>query len=54
MSISTRSEYACRALLELARCSSQQKIIPLDNIANAQSIPNKYLVHILLQLKKAV
>lgn len=52
MSISIRSEYACKALIELALCSANNQIKQINKIAKAQAIPNKYLVHILLQLKK--
>ncbi len=52
MSISARSEYACRALVELSRTYPSREVKQLKDIAAAQDIPDKYLVHILLQLKK--
>lgn len=52
MKISSRSEYACRALVELATNYPARKVLQLKDIAAAQAIPEKYLVHILLQLKQ--
>ncbi len=52
MKVSARSEYACRALVELACCYPDRRVKQLKEIAGAQAIPDKYLVHILLQLKQ--
>lgn len=53
MNISSRCEYACRALLELATTAAGQQPTPSLVIAERRQIPEKYLVHILLQLKRA-
>mgnify|MGYP005837816939 CR=1 FL=1 len=53
MNISCRCEYACRAMVELARVEKTGEPVPAPDIADRQHIPGKYLVHILLQLKRA-
>lgn len=55
MKISAKGEYAYRAVYELALKSlkSQDGVVQLEEIAARQSIPRKYLVQILLQLKRA-
>lgn len=55
MKVSAKGEYAYRAVFELTRhyLSAAEKVIQLDTIARHQHIPRKYLVQILLQLKKA-
>ena len=53
MNISSRCEYACRAVVELARSGNQEEPITAQAIAEKRGIPEKYLVHILLQLKRA-
>ncbi len=53
MNISARCEYACRAMLELAATANQQQPINSVAIAARRGIPEKYLAHILLQLKRA-
>jgi len=53
MNISSRCEYACRALLELAGSAEGNLPTPSVVIAERRHIPEKYLVHILLQLKRA-
>ena len=54
MNISARCEYAFRAVLDLALQAHEQgeKPITAMRIAERRSIPEKYLVHILLQLKR--
>lgn len=54
MNISARCEYAFRAVLDLALQAQEQgdKPITATQIAERRSIPDKYLVHILLQLKR--
>lgn len=52
MNISSRCEYACRALIELARVHHTQAPITATVIAERRRIPEKYLVHILLQMKR--
>ncbi len=53
MNISSRCEYACRAMVELARREHNEEPITAFKIAEKRGIPEKYLVHILLQLKRA-
>ena len=53
MRISAESEYACRALLELALNWPGQKLVQVSAIAKKQDIPIKYLEQILIQLKSA-
>ena len=53
MNISSKCEYGARAILELARQAIDAKPVAAVQIAEAQGIPEKYLVHILLQLKHA-
>ena len=51
MRISAESEYACRALLELALNWSGRALIQVSAIAKRQDIPLKYLEQIIIQLK---
>lgn len=53
MNISSRCEYGCRAVAELAIHEQSHKPVTATTIAERRSIPEKYLVHILLQLKRA-
>ncbi|MBN4046878.1 Rrf2 family transcriptional regulator [bacterium AH-315-P07] len=53
MNISSRCDYACRAILELAINAPNDSPLTATTIAENRNIPEKYLVHILLQLKKA-
>ena len=53
MNISSRCEYACRAMVELAQHVESQETVNSVLIAERRHIPEKYLVHILLQLKHA-
>lgn len=53
MNISARCEYACRAVVELARRADSGEPVTAQTIASHRNIPEKYLVHILLQLKRA-
>ena len=53
MNISSRCDYACRAIVELARFSPKDIPLTANAIATKRNIPEKYLVHILLQLKKS-
>lgn len=52
MRISARCDYACRALLELALCWPNKELLSIHTISERQNIPMKYLVHILIQLKR--
>ena len=51
MRISAESDYACRALLELALNWPGRKLVQVSAIAKRQGIPIKYLEQILIQLK---
>jgi len=53
MNISSRCEYAARAMVELAQHEKAVEPLSSQLIAERRSIPEKYLVHILLQLKRA-
>jgi Rrf2 family protein len=53
MNISARCEYACRAIVELGTRFDAQTTVTSQEIAERRHIPEKYLVHILLQLKRA-
>ena len=53
MRVSAKAEYACRAVLELTRYNDKAEVIHISDIAVRQSIPEKYLVQILLQLQRA-
>jgi Rrf2 family protein len=53
MRISAKAEYACVAMLELAASFGDPQPVRIKAIADAQSIPQRFLVQILLQLKTA-
>jgi Rrf2 family protein len=53
VNISAKTEYACIAVLELATRYEQRKPVRIRDIANANGIPSRFLVQILLQLKSA-
>ncbi len=53
MRISAKAEYACVAMLELASNFGDPQPIRIKAIADAQGIPQRFLVQILLQLKTA-
>lgn len=53
MKVLAKCEYACRALLELALHWPGRKPLQIQAISERQNIPMRYLVHILIQLKKA-
>ena len=52
MRISAKLNYALRALIELGMTGSDQNYVRVGDIAKRQKIPKKYLVQILIQLKK--
>ena len=52
MRISARCDYACRALLELTLHWPNEESLTIHTISEKQRIPMKYLVHILIQLKR--
>jgi Rrf2 family transcriptional regulator, cysteine metabolism repressor len=53
MKISAKAEYACLAVLALARHRPDEPPVRIREIAEAHGIPERYLVQILLQLKGA-
>ena len=53
MKISAKAEYACLAVLALARHRPDEPPMRIREIAEAHGIPERYLVQILLQLKGA-
>lgn len=53
MNISGRCDYACRAMLELAARHDAGVPVTAQHIAEQRGIPEKYLTHILLQLKRS-
>ncbi len=53
MNISARCEYGCRAIVELTHHQHEERPLTSVQIAELRNIPEKYLVHILLQLKRA-
>jgi Rrf2 family cysteine metabolism transcriptional repressor len=53
MRISAKAEYACVAMLELAANYGDPQPVRIKAIADAQGIPQRFLVQILLQLKTA-
>lgn len=53
MNISARCEYAARAAVELGTRFDSQATVTAQEIAVRRHVPEKYLVHILLQLKRA-
>jgi Rrf2 family cysteine metabolism transcriptional repressor len=53
MKISAKAEYACLAVLALARQNLDDPPIRIREISETHSIPERYLVQILLQLKGA-
>ncbi len=53
MKVSAKAEYACLAMLALARRGVESPPVPIREISGAYGIPERYLVQILLQLKGA-
>jgi Rrf2 family protein len=53
MNVSAKTEYACVALLELALQYGTGRPVRIRDIAQANGIPARFLVQILLQLKSA-
>lgn len=53
MNLSAKTEYACLALLELARFFQSGEVVRVRTIADEHGIPVPFLVQILLQLKSA-
>jgi Rrf2 family cysteine metabolism transcriptional repressor len=53
LKISAKTEYACIALMELAIHKNSAEPVHVRNIAERHSVPPRFLVQILLQLKSA-
>jgi len=53
MNLSAKTEYACLAMLELAKEFESGEPVQLRKIAAEHGIPSRFLVQILLQLKGA-
>ncbi len=53
MKISSKAQYACLAVIELARSGTHGLPRRVREIADAQGLPASYLIRILLQLKAA-
>jgi Rrf2 family cysteine metabolism transcriptional repressor len=53
MRVSAKAEYACVAMLELAASHGEGQPVRIKAIADAQGVPQRFLVQILLQLKAA-
>ena len=51
MKLSVKSDYAARAVLELARFHSLGRVRRVEDLAHEQGIPANYLVQILIELK---
>ena len=52
MRISAKGEYAIKAMLDLA-LQRERGLIPIQEIATRQAIPQRYLEQVLLSLKRA-
>ncbi len=53
MRVSAKGEYAIQAILDLSKVYESNNVRTIDDIANEESIPQKFLVQILLELKRA-
>ncbi|MFO0952579.1 MAG: Rrf2 family transcriptional regulator [Isosphaeraceae bacterium] len=53
MRLSAKAEYACVAVIALARMGGDGNPVRVRQIASAHGIPERYLVQILIQLKAA-
>ena len=53
MKISAKTEYACVAVMELAKSQGSNEPVRIRNIAEQHQVPPRFLVQILLQLKGA-
>lgn len=53
MRITAKAEYACLAVIELARSWGEPAPKRIREVADVQRIPEQYLIQILLQLKAA-
>lgn len=53
MQISAKTQYACIAILELARQFLSKEPVQIRRIADEHGIPSRFLVQILIQLRNA-
>ncbi|MBK7822256.1 MAG: Rrf2 family transcriptional regulator [Tessaracoccus sp.] len=53
MEISAKTEYAVRAMLQLAEAAGDDRPVPADALAQAQALPRKFLENILADLRRA-
>ena len=53
MNVSAKTVYACLAMLELASQYGADRPVRISEIARLQDVPPRFLVQILLQLKRA-
>lgn len=53
MFVSARAEYACLAMMELARRPNDPRPVRLADITEKHRIPQRFLVQIMLQMKAA-
>lgn len=53
MRVSLKTDYALRAVLELSAAPEEEPLVKGERIADAQAIPQQFLEHILLDLKRA-
>lgn len=53
MLFSAKAEYACVAMLELAARNGEPRPVRLADVADKHGIPQRFLVQILLDLKRA-
>jgi Rrf2 family protein len=53
MRVSAKAQYACFAMLQLARSYGDRQPVRVKAIGDAHGIPQRFLVQILLQLKGA-
>lgn len=51
MKLSLKVEYACRVLVQLARHHASGKLLHIEDLASAESVPQNYLVQILNELR---
>jgi DNA-binding IscR family transcriptional regulator len=53
MKIPAKIEYAYKAVLELALRYNKENPVQINTICEAQVVPKKFLIHLLLRLKNA-
>ena len=51
MKLTVKLDYACRALAQLARSYGNGEVSRIEDLANAEAIPSKYLAQILSELR---